>query len=140
MSLTLYIAGPMRGIRLYNFPAFDEARDRLRELGHRALSPADMDREIGMEPLSLPPDHDWTRAPEGFSLVDALSRDEEAIVNADGVLLLDGYERSTGARREALTAIYLGKRLFRFARTSETPRLVELGRGLVERAIARTML
>ncbi len=47
---TIYIAGPMSGYPQYNFPAFDEARDELRENGWQVVSPADMDREHGLDP------------------------------------------------------------------------------------------
>ena len=35
--MRLYIAGPMRGIPLWNFPAFDAARDMLIKEGARVL-------------------------------------------------------------------------------------------------------
>ena len=41
----VYIAGPMRGYAEFNFPAFDEARNRGILLGFQIVSPADMDRE-----------------------------------------------------------------------------------------------
>ena len=41
----LYVAGPMRGIKDFNFPAFDEAATFLRNAGYEVCNPADRDRE-----------------------------------------------------------------------------------------------
>lgn len=40
----IYVAGPMRGYKEFNFPLFDEARDALLHAGWRVISPADIDR------------------------------------------------------------------------------------------------
>ena len=40
---TLYIAGPMTGLPDFNYPAFNEARERLKEAGYRVLCPTDND-------------------------------------------------------------------------------------------------
>lgn len=46
----IYIAGPMRGHELYNFPAFDAAEARLRRLGYDVVNPAALDRARGIHP------------------------------------------------------------------------------------------
>jgi len=40
----VFIAGPMRGYKDYNFPAFDRAERILRNMGYHPVSPAVMDR------------------------------------------------------------------------------------------------
>ena len=57
MAKKVYIAGPMRGRKLFNFPAFDAAKKEIGDMGCIALSPADLDREAGFNPESLPEDY-----------------------------------------------------------------------------------
>ena len=108
MNRRIYIAGPMRGIRLYNFPAFDAARDRLAAAGWDVLSPADLDRGTGFEPTDLPPDFDWFTLPAHFSLDDAVTRDIAAIRSCQAVYMLRGWQDSRGARAERAVAEWLG--------------------------------
>lgn len=111
---TVYIAGPMRGIPLFNFPAFDRAAELLRSLGHVPINPADFDRHEGFDPTSLPADFDWRDLDAiGFNLREAAERDLVAIVQAaTAILLLPGWERSKGARAERAVAEWLGLRIF----------------------------
>ncbi|MHB1850453.1 MAG: DUF4406 domain-containing protein, partial [Acidimicrobiales bacterium] len=53
----IYIAGPMRGVKDWNFPAFDAARDLLVAAGWEVVSPADLDRAGGFVETTrvLPP-------------------------------------------------------------------------------------
>jgi hypothetical protein len=116
---TFYISGKMRGVDLYNFPAFDEARDFLVDLGHDVVSPADLDRELGLDETA-------DELPDWFTLDDAMRRDLQAVTSCDKVVLLEGWSRSTGAVREALTAIWCGLPLFGFLPHAEPPRLIPL--------------
>jgi len=103
--MKVYIAGPMRGYDHFNFPAFDAARDQLHAMGHQATSPADMDREQA--------DFDETaNTLDGFCINDAARRDLEAIIAADAVVLIDGWEESKGATAEMCIAFWLGRRVF----------------------------
>lgn len=107
----VYIAGPMRGIKWFNFPAFDAARDRLLKFGFDVISPADMDREIGFDPFKVEDaeSYDWRDLKKvGFSLTDALDRDVEALKKCDGIYLLNGWESSKGAQAEKAVAEWLG--------------------------------
>lgn len=90
--MQLYIAGPMRGIPDFNFPAFDAARDRLNAAGHRGISPADSDRSLlkdrpGAAAADLTPE-------------ECMQRDIELISMVDGIVLLEGWEYSSGAITE----------------------------------------
>lgn len=81
MAETVYIAGPMRGIPLFNFPAFDRAADVLRSHCHYPINPADLDRKIGFDPKNLPVDYDWKNLDAiGFRIRDAAKRDLMAIL------------------------------------------------------------
>lgn len=99
--MKIYIAGPMRGHQLYNFPAFDLMAQRLTLLGYAPVNPADLDRASGApDPSTLPADHDWSTLPFGMAIEDVVKRDTEAIFGCDGYVVLDGWEKSTGARAE----------------------------------------
>ncbi len=105
----IYIAGPMRGYPLYNFPAFDEARNVINSFNDSlAISPADIDRENGFDPDS---DIEFTAA----MAKDAISRDIDILLHrADAIAVLPGWEGSKGATVEVALAEFLGLRVYRF--------------------------
>lgn len=103
-----YLAGPMRSKPLFNFPAFDAAAADLRTRGYVVISPAELDREAGFEPSNLPADFDWNGVPVGFDLSAAIRRDFEAIMRADLLIMLPGWQRSKGATAEAAIAGWRG--------------------------------
>lgn len=80
MNITLYIAGPMTGLPELNFPAFFEAEQELKTAGFAVLNPADRaGRTSGMR---------WSWY---------LRRGVQDVCDADGVAVLDGWEKSRGA-------------------------------------------
>jgi len=100
---TLYIAGPMRGYKDRNFPAFDEAKTRLLSLKYKVISPADMDRQL---------DDDEAVTPDGNTSRHVVRRDIEAIMrlrrqDGDGIAVLPGWQASTGATAEVALARWL---------------------------------
>lgn len=109
MPNKIYVAGPMRGIRHFNFPAFDAARNLLVKSGWDVISPADLDREIGFDETQFPDDYDWRDLKKiGFSIRDAVKRDVEAILKCDAIYMLPGWENSAGATAERAIALWLG--------------------------------
>lgn len=98
--MKVYVAGPMTGIPEWNFPAFEDAAGKLRAAGYEVQSPHEFDLEDGFDPTSHGAD---------FDLRAALERDVEAVLDADGVALLDGWEASPGVAIEVLTAASQGK-------------------------------
>jgi len=106
---TVYVAGPMRGIKYFNFPEFDAAKAKLEAAGFNVISPADLDREAGCNPGSFHADYDWTDlAACGFLLSDAIDRDIEALKRCDAIYMLRGWERSKGAKAEKALAEWIG--------------------------------
>ena len=89
--LKIYICGPMTGLPDLNFPAFDEARDKLVAEGHWVYSPADLERN---------------RTPRSYQ--DNLKDDLKYLVKCDSIYLLKGWEKSNGARLEKFVAQKLG--------------------------------
>jgi hypothetical protein len=84
----------MTGYPEWNFPAFEAATRGLRAAGFEVISPAEIDLETGFDPKA--PAHEFTQADR----VAALRRDVRALLDVDGVALLDGWEASEGARLE----------------------------------------
>ena len=109
---TVYIGGPMRGVKWFNFGAFDTARDYLASHGVKVLSPADHDRECGFDAGKLGETWDWNNIPAGFDLGAALVWCADAVRKADAVFLLKNWTQSRGAKWEHDLAVMLNKPVF----------------------------
>ena len=109
LAKKVYIAGPMRGIKDFNFPAFDAARDLAKSLGYDPISPADIDREEGFEGIGLNGrDDEWVGT---LSKEATIQRDIDAIKVSNAIALLPGYEKSSGATVELSLARFLDKEI-----------------------------
>lgn len=108
--MKIYVAGPMRGIAQFNFPAFDRAAAMLTEAGHTVFNPADYDRgRYGAQVENSPTGDLADVAHLGFSLRETLRADFEWIMQAaEGIALLPGWENSSGATAEAALGRALG--------------------------------
>lgn len=102
-TLVVYLSGPMTGYPKWNFPAFAEGAARLRERGLAVLSPAEKDLEAGFDPAS---------DGEDFDLRAALEWDVAAVLRADAVVTLPGWEDSPGCLVEVLTAEGMGRPVY----------------------------
>jgi hypothetical protein len=99
-KLVVYVAGPMRNYPRYNFDAFDECKGRLEAAGYEVISPADLDRALGFDPDG---------PLDGFDFSAAMERDLQAVMAADCVCLLPGWQKSSGAKVEVTLARFLKK-------------------------------
>lgn len=108
--MNLYLAGPMRGIKDFNFPAFHKAADALRLQGHNVFNPAERDEMVHGKDVGKSETGDLGEATQkGFSLREALAADTAWIcLQADGIAMLPGWENSKGARAEKALAEALG--------------------------------
>lgn len=109
--MKIYLAGPMRGIPNFNFPAFDYAAAKLRAQGFEVFSPAERDRVIHGDKLEDNATGDEAEATKavGFSLREALGADTHYIcMTADAIALLPGWEKSSGANGEYALSKALG--------------------------------
>lgn len=91
----IYVAGPMTGYPDFNYPAFNAAADSLRAKGFDVLNPVDAEQ------------HNQTPGtPQawGWYMRHAL----RMVLDADGLALLDGWEKSKGATLEVHVAQRLG--------------------------------
>lgn len=92
----VYLAGPMSGRFEFNREAFDAAAEHLRRGHFAVINPHDIDRARG---------YDWTgndghTLPDDFDYRDTLRQCLGLIDACDMVVVLDGWEQSTGARIE----------------------------------------
>lgn len=99
--MKVYLAGPMTGYPLYNFPVFDAYRNFLLLRGYEVVSPADLDREHGFDPektgdANLP------------SRTDCAKRDIEALCECEAIFLMPGHQNSKGCKMERAAAEFLG--------------------------------
>ena len=110
--MKVYLAGPMRGIPEFNFPAFYAAAAKLRSEGHFVFSPAERDNETHGTDISkgnTTGDEEIATKEHGFNLREALCDDLKFIcLEAEAIALLPGWESSKGARAERVTARALG--------------------------------
>lgn len=110
--MRIYLAGPMRGIPEFNFPAFFAAADKLRADGHIVFNPAERDNLVHGTDISkgnTTGDEAIATQQHGFNLRDALGADLAWIcAEAEAIALLPGWENSKGANAERATAIALG--------------------------------
>lgn len=102
----------MRGYPEFNFPAFHAGAKFLRSLGHKVFNPAERDNDRHGTDIGKGNEHgsvEVATAQHGFSLREALAADMKFICEeAEGIALLPGWERSSGAQAEFATAIALG--------------------------------
>ena len=110
---TYYICGPMRNIKYNNFPLFDKVAKFARTFGYTIISPAELDREHGIDPINDP--GSFERALEADpNLVQTIAqRDCEVILGlkkdrGDGLILLPDWPKSEGGRAEVALALWLG--------------------------------
>ena len=113
--MRIYVAGPMRGIPEFNFPAFNAATAILRGQGHEVFNLAERDNERHGKDISkgnLTGCEEAAAREHGFSLREALADDTAWICRqADTIALLPGWERSKGAKAELALSEALGHRV-----------------------------
>ena len=89
----IYLAGPMSGLPEFNYPAFNALAEQLRAQGHHVENPAEN---------SEPPCQSWL----GYMRL-AVAQ----LATCDAVVMLDGWEKSRGARVEYQLAVGMGLRV-----------------------------
>lgn len=93
----IYLAGPMTGIKDYNYPEFNRAAAWLRSQGHEVFSPAELDMPGYEDPAVLR---------KAFAV-----EFEFICLKANTIALLPGWEHSKGAFAEWALAKALGHEL-----------------------------
>ena len=112
--MKLYMAGPMSGIPQFNYPAFLGAAELLRKQGFDVYCPAEMDSpELQAAAMASTTGNFTDLGDTGETWGDMLAEDVKLIADeVDGVVLLNGWQNSRGARLEAFVALQLQKPVF----------------------------
>lgn len=92
----IYIAGPMRGLPDFNYPAFNAAAARLRAEGWLVENPAEISNQFGMA--------DEIAADE-VCLAKLIMLEKCIVTACDAIYLLQGWENSVGTRDELAIAL-----------------------------------
>lgn len=94
MAKRIYISGPMSGLPRLNFPAFNIAAVRLRNLRWEVVNPVEINSD---------PEAHWLHC---------IADDLRAMEGCTAICMLPGWEASFGARIERLAAEKLGLEIF----------------------------
>lgn len=108
--MRVYLAGPMRGIPQFNFPAFFEAEDFLTSQGFEVFNPARVDIENhGPQVFNSDTGNPDDIAHTGFDLRETMKVDLSWICDhAEAIAMMPGWENSKGATAEKALAECLG--------------------------------
>jgi hypothetical protein len=106
----IYLAGPMAGVVGWNHPAFKVAREHLEGLGFKVHDPTQHEPEGVADKYGL----EEGKSVPAEARAEYLKGDFEAILKADEIVLLPGWETSTGANVELLFAYAVGIPAFRW--------------------------
>ena len=105
----IYLAGPMRGIKDFNFNAFHAAAAQLRAAGHMVFNPAEIDEAIYGPRFAISETGDASELPKQFEFREALALNLDFIVRrATAIAILPGWETSNGVRAELAAARAVG--------------------------------
>lgn len=114
--MNIYLAGPMRGYKDFNFPAFFEAAAKLEAEGHEVFNPAARDtKEWGSEKLKSETGSEKEVA-DRLGFKDSLTLIRRCLLadtryictRADAIYVLPGWEKSKGAQAERALGIAIG--------------------------------
>jgi len=104
----------MRGIPFWNFDSFDDASEWLRRNGYNVISPAEHDREVDPDCVLDPNYLTGGETPGAFEKLLGWDFAQIAGPECDGIVLLPGWEKSTGAAHELYVCRALGKPVYEY--------------------------
>lgn len=108
--MKLYVAGPMTGIPKFNFPTFANVTNSLRGAGYEVVSPHEQDHPEVAAAAWNSATGSMDDLPPGLAGSDPLEtilKNDRDIAGCDGVALITGWSRSSGAVHEVATATRL---------------------------------
>lgn len=100
--LKIFISGPMSGYEKYNFPKFDEIEEKLVSFGYEVVNPARISRRYKEKDVK-----------SDRSVYDKMVQEQIAAEKScDAILLLNGWQKSKGVRRELELALLANMEVF----------------------------
>ena len=90
---TIYLSGKMTGLPNLGFDIFDKNRDFLIDAGWKVISPADIDREEGIDVTNHTPTED--------EYLTIIKRDYAALLQSDAIAFMPNWTDSRGAKLES---------------------------------------
>lgn len=104
MNKIVYISGPMRasGRHDLNYPEFIKAAERAKQRGYDVLSPVNLDM-AEFPTLTAEMAMGWGTE----DLRPVFRRDQDAVLKSDAIAILQGWEKSAGAKAEVALAMAL---------------------------------
>jgi hypothetical protein len=121
--MKIYIAGPMSGHEDWNFPAFFEAEEQLKELGYETLNPATNDGAN----LETAIQNAISARDSGATWAGYMRRDLHSLSLSDAVCVLPDWKSSKGASLEVQVAQALGIPIYILKDGVLTPRVTVIG-------------
>lgn len=119
-SIRWYLAGPMTGIKGFNYPLFDLVAASLRADGFQIISPAELDSPEARRISEASPDGSIKSMPAGSTWGSALARCMVPLVDqCGGIILLPDWWKSKGACVEATVALLCGHKFAVWGRYAE---------------------
>lgn len=110
--MKVYIAGPMTGIPAYNAPAFAEAADFLRSMGHEVVTPHELNAALWMRMKGRVFNPEVDKCDYGDPMLNHMVADDLVhVCTYDAVALLPGWAKSKGSLLEVHAASLLNKRV-----------------------------
>lgn len=100
-----YISGPMTGLPEFNYPMFEAVASELRGMGYDIVSPHETDEIQGNEPGSQTWEWYMRHALRG-------------LLTCNAIVMLPGWTRSKGARRELDIALDTGMALLKWEKNT----------------------
>ena len=95
----IYIAGPMRGLPDFNYPTFNHYAQAHRNVGWDVENPAEIGERYGTpEQINADP----------AMLAAVMAADLHALETCDVIVLLKGWQKSVGAKKELHAALSAG--------------------------------
>jgi nucleoside 2-deoxyribosyltransferase len=105
----IYIAGPMSGYPEFNFPKFNWMQEYLEENGWKVFNPAKKEIEKNLDPEAAATGDAQKAIAAGFDFRECFTWDTQKVIEADAIMMLEGWEQSPGARAEHAVAVAMQK-------------------------------
>jgi len=124
--MKLYLAGPMTGYDLFNFPKFFEVEDKLLDLDYEVISPARLSIATWIKAGVITCFDEWVigcqleKEKPAVPLSKYMKNDYKALSEADAVVFLPAWERSSGANKELKAAQDMGLKLYEWKEVEKT--------------------